>query len=170
MKRFVLGLIALFYVSLTGLHTARADDSSTTDNETKPVKPSAPRITCAITMQHWCIIGGDGIVNMHDDGNNRMWTITSSTPGSSSVIVRESKLCDSPDDFYPKKISETDYMESRKTRHVVTFSLTKDDVCTVLVEYPSGTDDRARKAQYIAQYWLYACADASCSTPLLNIR
>jgi hypothetical protein len=120
-------------------------------------------------MQHWCIIGGDGTVNMLDDGNYRIWTISSPESGRPGVIVRENKRCDSTADFHAKKISEKDYIEAGEGRHAVTLSLTGQDACTVRVEYPTGTADWAREAQRVAKYWLYACADASCRTPLLSV-
>ena len=169
MKSFALSLAALTSMFLIGLNGVRASDSSATRKVAKPVHHSAPRINCGITMQHWCIIAGPGRINMLDDGNYRTWTILSEESSHPSIIVRENKLCDSPAGFQAKKISEKDYVEAGEHRHAVTISLTGRDTCTMRVEYLAGTDDRARVSQRMAKYWLYACADASCSTPLLDI-
>jgi hypothetical protein len=170
MRKLALSFTALFFMFLIGLDAVRAGNSSTTLRAAKSAAPSAPQVTCGITMQHWCIIAGDGIVNMLDNGNYRTWTIAPSGFKRPSVIVREDNRCDSPDGFHLKKIRETDYVEAGERRHAVTLSLTGEDTCTVRVEYPSGTDDRAREAQRMAKYWLYACAEASCRIPLLGVH
>lgn len=169
MKSFFLRLAALTSIFLIGLDDAQATDSSATRKIAEPDHHSAPRIKCGITMQHRCIIAGPGRINMLDDGNYRTWTVSSEESSRPSIIVRESKLCDSPDDLQAKKLSEGDYVEAGKNCHAVTISLTGDDACTIRVEYPSGTDDRAREAQRMAKYWLYVCAEASCRTPLLSV-
>ena len=169
MKNFALSIAVLAAIFPIGLNGVQASESSATHKVAKPLRHSAPRIRCGITMQHWCIIAGPGRINMRDDGSYRTWTILPEESNRSSIVVREKKLCDSPAGFEAKKIGEKDYVEDGENRHSVTISLTGADACTVRVEYPSGTDDRAREAQRMAKYWLYACAEASCGIPLLSV-
>lgn len=169
MKNVAMSIAVLAAIFPIGLNGVRASESAATHKVAKPLRHSAPRIRCGITMQHWCIIAGPGTINMQDDGSYRTWTILSKEFSRPSIVVREEKLCDSPAGFEAKKIGEKDYVEDGENRHSVTISLTGADACTVRVEYPSGTNDRARESQRMAKYWLYACAEASCSTPLLSV-
>lgn len=166
-------VLAIFFILSTGFGFARAHnlygvkDFGVSDH----VAPQAPRVTCNIYMQFWCIVQGDSIVNMSDDGSYRTWSISSSKENLPSVIIRENKLCDSTDEFHAKKISEAEHLNTRKQRrHIIEYSLTADGACTLRVEYPVGNGERAREAQRLAQYRLYACKDRSCNIALLSIK
>lgn len=169
-KRFMVGIGIFFIVFMSGGRFSWA--SSTNANSMTlggDQGGGAPRITCSISMQFWCIIQANIMINMKDDGNFRIWSITSAGEKSPSVIIRENKRCDSPAEYHPKKISENDEAISRKGGHVKTFALTSDRSCTISVKYPVGNDDWARDGKRMAKYGLFACINRSCSHSLLDI-
>lgn len=65
--------------------------------------PSAPRISCAISMRSWCIVGLDGRIQMSDDGNQRVWSIKHRLyMREGPLVIVESKSCDGVDRAEPR--------------------------------------------------------------------
>jgi hypothetical protein len=165
-------VVTLVVVALVACEATRADDLVAVDSHTLNYeKPHAPKIICNISMQYWCIVQADSLVNMVDNEGYRTWSVVAAGSKATSVIIRENKLCDSPAEYHPRRISEKDEITApERLGHIVTFSLTKDDVCTLSVEYPLGDDDWARHGQQIAKYRLLICNGSSRRVPLLSIK
>jgi hypothetical protein len=146
-------------------------DGNLHETKVQPAMPQAPRIVCNIKMQYWCVVQADSIVNMVDDGDYRVWSITSVDSKRVGVTVRENKNCDSASEFQPQRRYEgDDTADPKRRRHVVEFLLTADGACKLRVEYPLGSSDWAREAQQIANYRLFICNDNSCRARLLTIK
>lgn len=134
-------------------------------------QPSAPRITCTIRMNFWCIVQADASLNMTDLGDYRTWKMMASGSKREAVTIRENKSCDSPAGLRPRKKFEKDErLASGERRHVLELAISADGACTLRVEYIVGDTDLAREALQIAKYRLYLCSDGSCRRPLLDVR
>ncbi len=167
--------MSLKHATLIATVTAAAVGGSYSSRvaEASPPVPQAPQVTCDITMRYWCIVQADATVNMVDAGGYRTWSITPAGGKRVGVVVRENKLCDSPNKYRARRVEESDSVDASTPAshsHIVTFSLTEDGVCTLRVQYASGSDDWAREAERIANYRLFVCSGSSCQTSLLSIK
>lgn len=136
-----------------------------------PAEPHAPRITCSMTMQFWCIVQSGATVNMVDDGDDRIWSITTTRGKRPSVLVRENKTCDSPSAYHPARMKDAaDAAPGKRGTRIVTLALTADQSCTLRISYPLGHGDWAREAERMAKYGLRACDKGACRASLLDIH
>lgn len=135
-------------------------------------QPSAPRITCTIRMNAWCIAQADAALDMADLGDYRIWKMIAPDSKREVVTIREDKRCDSPDDdLRPRKKFEKDERSaSGEDRHTVELAISADGACTLRIEYIVGDTDLAREALQLATYRLYLCSNGSCRRPLLSVR
>jgi len=133
--------------------------------------PKAPRISCGISLPHWCLVQNPGIVTMTDDGHFRTWHLTAEGSDRVAVVIREDKRCDSSGDPQLRRIAERDVEEGSPMGgrwHAVDTSLTQDGACTLRVEYPVGNDDWAREGQRMARHWILACDSRRCIGSVLG--
>ena len=134
-------------------------------------RAQAPKITCDIRLRYWCIVQADAKINMADEGDDRVWRISATGMRRDEVEVRESKTCDSPSEYQPRKVRERDEGISKiGVRHVSDFTVTADGACRLTVAYPAGAEDWAREARQIANYRLFFCNDGACRTRVLGVK
>lgn len=134
-------------------------------------QPSAPRITCTIKMNYWCIVQADAGLNMLDLGDYRVWKMSAPGGGREVVIIRESKSCDSLTNLRPKKkLESNDQLASGEFRHEVELTISEDGACTLKIDYVAGNTDSAREAKQLAMNRLYLCDRSVCDRPLLSIK
>ena len=166
--------LGISMVLLLGSGLAEAQERPSADAmvwKIQNASPSAPRVTCNIRMNYWCIVQADATVNMAEAGDYRVWTMTAPDSRREAVTVRESKNCDSPSDLRPRRTHEGDERRASGQRwHAVELALSADGACTLKIEYLAGDSEWAREAQQLANYQLYLCMNGSCRTPLLSIR
>lgn len=135
-----------------------------------PPAPHAPRITCSITTQFWCIAQSAATVNMVSQGAYRTWSITPRETKRPSVVLRENQVCATPAAYRPSRMKdEVAIGPGKRRQRIVTLALTADRGCTVRISYPMGNDDRAREAERIAKYGVLVCDKGTCRGSLLDI-
>lgn len=61
------------------------------------VSAQAPKTSCAISMESWCIVQLPSSIEMKDGGNTREWTIeTNQDVSEAEISITEDKFCDGP--------------------------------------------------------------------------
>ena len=103
--------------------------------------PSAPKISCQISMSAWCITNSLSVDSMTYDGQVRTWVISDKVNlRQGPLLIKERKAnCSSGQEIFVRKLSD----ELQKSSHIVTYSLTKESDCVLQFTIPdkNGTLD-----------------------------
>lgn len=96
--------------------------------------PSAPKISCQISMSSWCITSSLAVDGMAYDGQSRTWLISDKINlRDGPLLITEKKAnCSSMQEMFVRKLSE----ELQKKSHIVTYSLTKEPDCVLQFTIP----------------------------------
>lgn len=131
-----------------------------------------PAIQCEVRMPSWCILRLAIRFSVADQGDVRIWTVTSPLQTNTPITIRENRAC------------SADFSDGQRTRTILPsedssavgadliqwrLSREGDDWdCTLLIRIPYRNGHRDEAAYEMAVTTLAACTAAYCSGPTLH--
>jgi len=125
--------------------------------------PAAPKISCEIRLQSWCITNFDGKISMDDNGSQRIWHLQDRLyMANGPLVIVEDKNCVYPDTSLPKvshhKIERED---------VIDVAINYIDKCGIHIKYNSEPKGNNSYIQRI-KYGILLCKNNLCEDQLVN--
>lgn len=100
-------------------------------------QPVVPRIACTFKMHAWCMVALSSVVEMSDDHENRIWSITDPlSMHDGPLVIVEKKSCDAVYDSIPRQVSENQIVVNEISYIAVRYILSDKDRCSLEFRLP----------------------------------
>lgn len=130
---------------------------------------AAPMQRCDLRTQAWCLLQAGIYFDVRTvDNERRVWTLRGPFLGAEQIRIVEKRGCSSyPSDVQLRSEGPGCSALDGSSKHLISWTLHKDNSCTLVIEIPATNGVRNVPAYELALSALKACTDERCAGPSL---